>query len=74
MNTQQLDEKEVSLKEQFNKEQKEATTIEEQIKVLQTRYQEKLSSILRLQGAFALLTELKNSPKEKEEEKKPEKK
>ena len=65
MNTQQLDEKEISLKEQFNREQQEATVIEEQIKALQAKYQEKLSNMLRIQGAFALLKELKTAEETK---------
>lgn len=56
-----LDEKEVSLKEQFNNEQKEAVAIEEQIKLLQAKYQEKIVNMTRLQGAFSLLADLKKS-------------
>ena len=72
MDTLNLEEKEKEVNDQFNKEKAEAVDIEEQIKVLQARYQEKMANIMRLQGAFALLKELKNSPKK--EEKKPEKK
>ena len=55
MNTPNLEEKEKEVNDQFNKEKAEAVDIEEQIKVLQTRHQEKMANIMRLQGAFALL-------------------
>ena len=54
-----LDEKENELNNQFDKEQAEATQIEEQIKVLQAKHQEKVINMTKLQGAFALLQELK---------------
>lgn len=68
-----LESKEKELNIQFDLEKKEAETIEEQIKVLQARHQVKMANIMRLQGAFALLQDLKK-PKEsnKDELTKPE--
>lgn len=54
-----LDKKEAELKALFEKEQKEALIIEEEIKRLQTLHQEKIISMTRLQGAFSLLKDLK---------------
>jgi hypothetical protein len=62
MNMNELDKKETTLVEQFNSEQKAALAIEEQIKQLQTKYQEHIVNMTRLQGAFQLLKELKEPP------------
>lgn len=53
-----LTEKESELKAQFDNEQKEALAIEEQIKQLQAKHQEKIVNMTRLQGAFSLLKDL----------------
>lgn len=54
-----LDEKEKELNERFETKKKEAVKVEEQIKVLQTHYQEITTDLVKIQGAFALLQELK---------------
>jgi len=56
----QLNEKEASLKEEFNNEQKKASSIEEQIKVLQAEHQKRIVNMTRIQGAFSLIQDLKN--------------
>ena len=61
MNMQILESKEKELNLQFEQEKQEAEAIEEQIKALQERYQEKLSGMMRIQGAFALLKDLKKA-------------
>ena len=72
-----LNEKEAELKALFEKEQKDALSIEEEIKRLQALHQEKIVNMTRLQGAFSLLKDLKTEEEEetavkekKEEEKK----
>lgn len=59
LQNQDLEKKEQTLTEKFSKEQQEAVVIEEQIKALQTKYQEKVVNMTRLQGAFALIADLK---------------
>lgn len=66
MKTQTLEAKEKELNIQFDTEKREAEAIEEQIKALQMKYQDKQASMIRLQGAFALLQDLKNNTKEEE--------
>lgn len=66
MNTPNFEEKEAELKAQFNSEQSEAAQLEEDIKKLQARHQEKVINMTRLQGAFALLKELKEAAPEPE--------
>ena len=64
-----LKEKEVALQEQFKNEQKEASIIEEQIKSLQIKYQERAANMTRIQGAFSLIQDLKKEEETKEEPK-----
>ena len=61
-----LDKKEEELKDQFNNEQQEAVQIEEQIKALQTKHQEKIVNMTRIQGAFSLLQDLRKEEESKE--------
>jgi len=59
MTTIDFDTKEAELKSQFTNEQTEAAQIEEKIKELQTRLQEKIVNMTRLQGGFSLLNDMR---------------
>jgi len=65
MTTINFEEKEKELQDQFNNEQAQAVQIEEQIKALQVQHQEKVVNMTRIQGAFALLKDLKESNPDK---------
>ena len=61
MTTTDFDKKEAEIKVKFDTEQEAAQQLEEQIKLLQVKHQERIVNMTRLQGAASLLGEMRAS-------------
>lgn len=62
MSNKELEDKEKELEAQFNKFKSEATEIEGQIHNLQKELEKRMTNMTRIQGAFAVIQELKTAP------------